>query len=208
MKEAPAAAAAAVERLSPRTHSGKAKIRLVWGGDRLRFIAGVFTDNSPGGVLIRRVYDERWVPKYPRTDRWYLEVWEPAEFFGSPDTWHTQLTVYEAGHSFVELGPYPAEGDYRPLAILEHQETGEYVEPTEALVERIFSRLGTPSEAKLRSEHEAVRQAADLDIHKLVEERFGDPFPFGGRTNNVTPTSLVAKLKAVEKAGKADEGYD
>lgn len=208
MKPAPAAAEAAVDRLSPRTHSGKPKIRLIWGADRLHLIAGVFTDTSPGGILIRRVYDERWVPKYPKTDRWYLEVWEPPEFFGSPDTWHSQLLSYEGGRSFVELGPYPHEGDYRPLVIFEHQGTGEMVEPTEALIERIFSRLSVPSEGELRKEENARADGEDARAHKDVDDMFGDPFPFGGRTSNVTPTSLVTKLEEVKKRGKADEGYN
>lgn len=207
MKKPPAAAEAAVNRLSPRTHSGKPKVRLIWGADRLHFIAGVFTDTLPGGVLIRRVYDERWVPKYPKQDRWYLEVWEPPEFFGSPDEWHSQLLSHEGSRSFVELGPYPHEGDYRPLVIFENQETGEMVEPTEALIERIFSRLAIPTEGELRKAENERADAENQQIHKDVDDMFGDPFPFGGHTTNVAPTSLLTKLKEEEKRGKADEGY-
>lgn len=208
MKQPPAAAEAAVNRLSPRTHSGKPKIRLIWGADRLRFIAGVFTDHDASGNFLRRVYDQRWVPKYPKVDRWYLEVWEPPEYFGSPDTWFSQLLTYEGSRSFVELGPYPADGDYRPLVIFEHQETGEMVEPTEPLIERVFSRLSIPTEGELRKEENAVEEAADLDIHKTVDDQLGDPFPFGGRVNNVTPMPLLTQLKEEEKRGKADEGYN
>lgn len=208
MKVPPVAAEAAVNRLSPRTHSGKPKMRLIWGADRLHFIAGVFTDTMPGGVLIRRVHDERWVPKYPKTDRWYLEVWEPPEFFGSPDTWHSQLLTYEGGRSFVELGPYPAEGDYRPLVIFEHQETGEMVEPTEILIEHIFSRMSIPTAGDLQKVQREREHQEDQQVHKDVDNMLGDPFPFGGRTSNVTPTSLVTKLEEVKKRGKADEGYN
>jgi len=194
--------------LSPLNAYGEPKLRLVWGRDRLRFIAGVFTDRAPNGDLIRTVYDQRWVCKYQKADRWYMEVWEPPEFFGSPDTWHAQLLTYEGSRSFIELGEYPSRGDYRPVTIFEHQETGEMVVPTAALVRRVFSRLGIATEDDVRKEQNAIEDAEAQEIHSTVDDMFGDPFPNGGRTSNVTPTSLMQKLKEVEKRGKADEGYN
>lgn len=104
---------AELRMLSPQNLYGEPKFRLVWGRDRLHFIAGVFTDRAANGDLIRTRYDQRWVCKYQNADRWYMEVWEPPEFFGSPDTWHSQLLTYEASRSFIELGEYPSRGDYR-----------------------------------------------------------------------------------------------
>ncbi|HEY6339338.1 MAG TPA: hypothetical protein VIW68_12665 [Candidatus Sulfotelmatobacter sp.] len=209
MKHPPAAAEAAVNRLSPRNLYGKPKMRLIWGADRLQFIQGFFTDWTSSGLLLRHEFAQRWVPKYPKVDRWYLEVWEPPEFFGSPDTWNQQLRTYEGSRSFVELGPYPSQGDYRPLAILEHQETGEMVEPTEVLIEHIFSRMSVPTSGDLHKAENARQEAADIDIHKTVDNMFGDPFPFGGRINNVTPMPLVQKLAEKKKQkGASFENYD
>jgi hypothetical protein len=91
---------------------GEANFRVVWGGSRLTWIGGRWTDRDASGGVIREVIETRQVPKYLPVDRWHIERWMAAESYGSPDEWHAQTTEVEDGIRIAALGPYPARGEY------------------------------------------------------------------------------------------------
>lgn len=192
----------------PRNLYGEPIFRLIFGADRFTWVEGQFTDFTESGLFIRRTYASRLMHKYPKIDRWYLEAWQPPEFFGSREMWEAQTTSFENMELFRECGPYPSRGDYTVLALLEHQETGEYVTPTPLLVRHILSRCKMLSAQEIRDTQTALREAADLDLHKTIDDMFGDPFPFHGSTNNTTPKPLTTLLEEENKRGKGHEGYN
>ena len=91
---------------------GEANFRVVWGGSRLTWIGGRWTDRDASGNVIREAIETRQVPKYLPMDRWHIERWMPAESYGSPEEWLAQTTEVEDGIRIAALGPYPARGEY------------------------------------------------------------------------------------------------
>ena len=194
---APPAAEAALLRLSPLTRFGKPRFRLIHGSDALTWVEGWWEDLSSEGLFIRKVFEKRQCHKYlTKTDCWIMEIWEPPEFFGSPETWAAQTHEWEGGRGFSECGPYPSEGDYRYLTSFRHQGTGAPTMPTEAIIERIFSRLGVPTQGDLLEER-TRKEEEEKKRRKEACAGVLDELPFGGKTDsiNLNPRGLLDKLK-------------
>jgi hypothetical protein len=193
----PAAAEAAVLRLSPITRFGKPRFRLIHGSDALTWVEGWWEDYSSEGLFVRKVFEKRQCHKYlTKVDCFVLEVWEPPEFYGTPETWAAQTRQWEGGRGFSECGPYPSEGEYRYLTSFRHQVTGAPTMPTEAIIERIFSRLGVPSQGDLDKERNAKEEAETKNRKELVDGIFQE-MPFTGKDDsiNLNRKRLVDKLK-------------
>ncbi len=112
----------ALVRYGGRNIYGEPRYRIVWSERRLEAVFGEWLDWSRDAVEKdpvtgerhantpdRRVVEVRWVPKYEAAakERFVLEEWQPAERYGTPETWAP------------ELGPYPARGDYELLKVCE-----------------------------------------------------------------------------------------
>lgn len=91
---------------------GKPNYRWVWGASRLSWIGGMWTDWTPGGSVLRQVFEMRHIPKYEPLNRWHLEKWLPPELYGSPRMWAMTTIETHGSHSLPALGPYPQFGEY------------------------------------------------------------------------------------------------
>lgn len=91
---------------------GEANFRVVWGGARLSWIGGRWTDRDSHGNVIRECIELRREPKYLPVDRWHVERWMPPEAYGSPEKWYACTIETEDGISIPALGPYPSRGEY------------------------------------------------------------------------------------------------
>jgi hypothetical protein len=103
---------------------GEANFRVVWGGSRLTWMGGRWTDRDASGNVVREVIETRRVPKYLPVERWHIERWMPAESYGSPAQWHAQTTEVEDGIRIAALGPYPARGEYEHCFTLKDAKGG------------------------------------------------------------------------------------
>jgi hypothetical protein len=110
---------------------GEPNFRVVWGGSRLAWVGGRWTDRDAHGNTIRETVEMRRVPKYLPEDRWHIERWMPAESYGSPEQWLAQTTEVEDGIRIAALGPYPSRGDYEHCFTLESA-NGEFIPLTPA----------------------------------------------------------------------------
>src|ERR1700722_15522620 len=110
--EASASIQERVARAGGANRFGEPNFRVVWGGSRLAWIGGRWTDHDEHGSVIREAIELRRVPKYVPTDRWHLERWTPPEVYGSPDAWYAQTMEVEDGIRVAALGPYPSRGEY------------------------------------------------------------------------------------------------
>ena len=99
---------------------------MVWGGSRLTWIGGRWTDRDANGNILREAIEMRRVPKYLPVDRWHIERWMPPESYGSPEEWHAQTTEVEDGIRIAALGPYPSRGEYEHCFTLESA-SGEFI---------------------------------------------------------------------------------
>jgi len=135
----PKAINARLRRLGGLTPNGLPWFRLVYGWSRLAWIGGWEYDciRDSGGMPLTDFYGRALdliiiqpttkAPKYwPHFDRWYLEMWNPPEVYGTPESWKAAFTVMVPDHrkmgvrgpdlpggTLIEtLGPYPDRGDY------------------------------------------------------------------------------------------------
>lgn len=91
---------------------GEPNYRVVWGGSRLTWVGGRWTDRDEQGNVLREAIELRRVPKYSPEDRWHIERWMPPENYGSPDEWYARTVEIEDGIRMPALGPYPSRGEY------------------------------------------------------------------------------------------------
>lgn len=161
--------------------------RLVWSNDRLCWKYGEWTDHDASGNEIRKVVEARETPKYAfAKNRWILESWHPADYYGTPATWAREMTDWRLGTTCSVLGEYPSRGDYELLDVIEKVGTCEcgsdvnkpcptchkmtsYIEPTEAYLESILAML---ARAKARARMDigiAVRDIEERDRARMIE---------------------------------------
>jgi hypothetical protein len=134
--EAPDQIQERVERVGGTNCYGEANFRVVWGGARLTWIGGRWTDNDGNGNVLREAIETRRVPKYLPLNRWHIERWAPRESYGSPEEWYAQTTEVEDGIRIAALGPYPSRGEYEHCFTLEGP-SGEFLQLTPTAAEHI-----------------------------------------------------------------------
>jgi hypothetical protein len=138
--EAPAAVRERVTRAGGLNRYGEPNFRVVWGGSRLAWIGGRWTDRDAHGSVRREVIELRQVPKYAPLDRWHIERWMPPESYGSPGQWHARTVETEDGIRIPALGPYPTRGDYEHCYTLESAE-GKFLPLTPAACDWIVRAI-------------------------------------------------------------------
>lgn len=156
-----------VRRAGGTNRHGEPNFRVVWGGSRLTWIGGRWTDRDANGNFLRERIELRRVPKYLPTERWHVERWMPAESYGSPEEWYEQTTEIEDGIRIAALGPYPARGEYEHCFTLESAR-GEFIAMTAAACDWIvraieWSRKQAPREHRGAIAAREARRARDWD---------------------------------------------
>lgn len=116
-------------------------------------------DNEIGEVV-----EERQIQKYPQaTERFIFEAWMPPEFFGTEEWWDSQFTQLIEGQFIKTLGPFPRQGDYELLKVLETPR-GHFVPLTaticDALIHtaRLNRTVSTRARLDAKREMDAIRQ--------------------------------------------------
>jgi|SRR5215471_18122176 len=149
---------------------GEPMYRLVWGWSRLTPMAGKWTDRDSEGYPIREVIELRMEPKYFMTlNRWIVERWAPAEFYGSPAYWKLKTTIYEDGIPIEALGGYPSRGDYECCFVIERDD--QFVQVTPRILDEVIFRMEYQAEQFSASER-AVIAAQKEEAKRLAEEQW------------------------------------
>lgn len=195
-----------IQALSPRNIYGQPIFRAIWSPDVLHWVAGWWNDyDKTTGALVRRVYEARKAPRYQMAPRWVIEKWCPPEFFGAREMWETATEEYnKTKGTLLELGPYPHEGMYMHIWTCETR-GGKYCDLTPTVAEEVvqLAMLPVPSVEEMYAEAAVRDHAREIAFEKSVDNILGDPFPFLGRQSNITPSSLLTKLREERKRGKA-----
>jgi hypothetical protein len=100
-KECPKLYADFLRRIGGINPYGKPNFRLVWGESATDVIWGQKENGSAGQHVKLR---------YNNIPRWHLEMWKPAELFGSPETWYAES--FDPITGLHVCGDFPFEGDY------------------------------------------------------------------------------------------------
>jgi len=163
--ETPAAIEERVTRAGGTNRYGEPQFRVVWGGARLAWIGGRWTDRDASGNMIREAVELRRVPKYLPVDR-------------SPDEWRAQTTEIDGGMRIAALGPYPSRGDYEHCFTLEST-AGEFIPLTTAACDWIvraveWARQQPRSKVRGAVAAREARRTRDWDRHvdAVLDEEF------------------------------------
>jgi len=138
--EAPAAVRERIARAGGLNRYDEPNFRVVWGGSRLAWIGGRWTDRDAHGQVIREAIELRQAPKYTPLERWHVERWMPPESYGSPEQWRERTAETEDGIRVAALGPYPSRGDYEHCFTLESPD-GQFVPLTSAACDWIVRAI-------------------------------------------------------------------
>jgi hypothetical protein len=184
--EAPESVQERVTRAGGMNRNGEPNFRVVWGGSRLAWIGGRWTDRDAHGNKTREAIELRRVPKYLPFNRWHIERWMPPESYGSPEEWRARTIEVEDGMRIPALGPYPSRGEYEHCFTLEDS-AGAFLALTPAACDWIvraieWARRQPRASAKMAiAEREARRErawdsAADALLDDAVPAFHGQPF--------------------------------
>lgn len=115
---------------------GDPNFRFVWGWSRLGWVSGTTTELDESENFIREIHRTEMGPKdfhacskvcekdhySHRFERWLLEAWRPADYYGSPDQWYRATLEFEGLRMTAGLGPYPLRGDYETQFAIEDRD--------------------------------------------------------------------------------------
>jgi hypothetical protein len=158
---------------------GEPNFRVVWGGTRLAWIGGRWTDRDAHGNVLRESIELRRVPKYLPEDRWHIERWMPPESYGSPEEWFAQTTEIEDGIRVPALGPYPSRGEYEHCFTLQTA-LGEFMPLTAAACDWIVRAIEWSRRQPRRANRNAIasresRRANDWE--RTADDMLDDTIP-------------------------------
>ncbi len=188
----------------------KPLFRVVRGSDEFIWIGGRIKKFDEHGNQTGEEIGTEKRPKYPNAlNRYVLEMWRPPEYFGTPESWEEMFTEWIDGHRVETMGPFPANGDYDCLLVIErvHMDKKgnvtkrEFAPLTDTLCEALVQV------AKLNRElPEQIKRTAISERHereeKAKEERLIERIEDLGRAEFATkPNIIVPDMKEVLEYG-------
>jgi hypothetical protein len=177
--DAPATIQERVARVGGANRFGEPNFRVVWGGARLAWIGGRWTDRDAHGNVLREAIELRRAPKYVPEDRWHIERWMPPESYGSPEDWRAQTTEVEDGIRVPALGPYPSRGEYEHCFTLQTT-CGDFLPLTAAACDWIVRAIEWSRRQPRRANRNAIaaresRRANDWE--RTADDMLDDAIP-------------------------------
>jgi hypothetical protein len=166
--------------------------RVVWGWNRLDWVAGQLTRFDDNGNYLREEYGVFLEPKYSylgreRLNRWILERWYAPEEYGSRESWEFETAEIEGYQEFQALGPYPSRGDYELVQVIEDS-TGEFLQLEPEIVDYLIWACEASRELQASKRKERLREEQEREEAKrraLYSDVFDDAAPaFGGVPNS------------------------
>jgi len=183
--------------------NGQQMFRFIWGEDRLSVMGGKWKKFDEHGNEIGSVIEEKLTYKYLGCERWVLEVWCPAENYGTPEQWEQQNTVMIDGITVHTLGPYPINGEYEPLKILETPNKKDkagrgYFVPLTATVAEAAASVAVmnrhlPKAIRMEAYREAQKRSEEAKSQKRVDIINDLGLAWEGKPYSVMPANLTQK---------------
>ena len=157
--------------------NGQPLFRVIWGADRLTVVGGEWNKYDNQGNLTGTITEEKLCVKYPQAEnRWIMEMWTPPENYGSLIEWELRTVVNINGKKINQLGPYPANGEYELLKVIETPR-GKFVPLTatvcEAMIAVAVLNRQLPTEIRMkahREAQEAMERSKEYHRVELIEQ--------------------------------------
>lgn len=157
----PADVQAYLTKYGGRNLFGEPNFRVVWSNSRVVKRTRRFVDLDQYGSVVRETVATRFIQRYnyPHTrDRFIIERWQPASFYGDPETWQRKNSKWIDGHLVQPIGDYPSRGDY------EHVDTVEWVDDAG---NRHFA---WPTREYVRFVVDSVGYVAGLSVNEIADK--------------------------------------
>jgi hypothetical protein len=151
--------------LIPEEYGGGNKYRLIWAPSRLITLTG-----RNHTMTVPMYFGPHAIE--PRGECWILEKWlAPDELYrGTKEEW-------EADPKMLNLGPYPARGDYACAEALS-------VNPSDANIEKLITWIEAGRKRRAGDNHRVCVDNLEADLkarRQLRRDMLGDAMrPFGG----------------------------
>jgi hypothetical protein len=158
--------------------NGQPLFRVMRGADRFTWIGGKWTHYDANGNACGSHIGVERVLKYPEAkDRYIFEMWMAPEI--TEEEWNRQFTEWIDGQKVQTLGPYPENGEYELIRVIERvhvdQKTGnvlrkEFVPLTETLCDALVQTAKLNRELPARHRVLAAQERRERE-EKAKEER-------------------------------------
>lgn len=118
LKPVPTRLTQRITDIGGKAENGLPLFRVVRGSDRFTLIGGKWTHHDASGNETGSHVGVERVLKYPEArDRYLFEMWLAPEL--TPVEWKLRFTEWIDGEAIETLGPYPANGEYELVRVIE-----------------------------------------------------------------------------------------
>jgi len=158
--------------------NGQPLFRVLRGSDRFTLIGGKWTHHDANGNETGSHIGVERVLKYPEAkDRYIFEMWMAPEL--TETEWNLQFTEWIDGQKVETLGPYPANGEYELIRVIERvyvdPKTGnvlrkEFVPLTETICDALVQTAKLNKELPAKHRMLAAQERRERE-EKAKEER-------------------------------------
>lgn len=169
---------------------GEPNFRVVWSNGRIVKRTRRFIDTDASGNIVRQAVGTRTIRRYnvpSLRDRFVIERWYPASFYGDPDTWQYANTKMIDGHLVQPIGDYPVRGDYEHIDTVESVDNAGnrvFMWPTREYVKFVvdsFNYVKGLSGREIEDQLTAEDEAKENEMFENILARVKDASrPFGG----------------------------
>jgi len=136
---------------------------------RIREIGGLAPNGKPLFRVMRGCDRMTWIGgeerlKYPEAkERYVFEMLCPPENYDSPEIWEQNFTIYLNGKRIELLGPFPREGEYELVRVIETPTTKAFVPLTETICDALVATAKLNRELPERIKREAAQQRREKE---------------------------------------------
>ncbi len=149
--------------------NGLPLFRVIWGADRLTLVGGEWNKYDDSGNIISTSLEEKLCVKYPMAEtKWVFEMWCPPENYGDRQRWEQDTVIWKDGQRIQTLGPYPENGEYELLKIIETP-NGHFVPLTSTICDAMVAVA-----VRNRNLPKNIRMAAFRDAQAKKEKEKED----------------------------------
>ena len=192
-----------IEETGGLAPNGRPLFRVVRGSERMTWIGGKWKKYDEHGNFLSDWVGMQEVLKYPYAkDKYVFEMLCPPENYGTPEEWRAAFTEWIDGQSIDTLGPFPREGEYELVRVLETPEKKLPVPLTEAICDALVATAKLNRELPERIKREAAKERRDKE-ENARKQRMVD------RINDIcvsptmrAPHIVVPDMKEVIQYGK------
>lgn len=169
--------------------------RVMRGCDRFAHIGGEWKHfDANSNITGSHVGLER-VLKYPDAkDRYIFEMWCPPENYGDERKWKESFTHLINGQFVETMGPFPREGEYELVKVVETPTKRAFVPLTEAICDALVATAKLNKELPLRIRQEAARDRREREDKekeiRMIDKINDMGLAFDGKTFVTVPSSM------------------